>query len=330
MEAEKISVIVPCYNVAEWLPRCLDSILAQTYSNIEIIAVNDGSQDQSGELLNQYTEKYTNVRVIHQNNSGVTSARLKGVSEASGEWIGFVDGDDYIEPDMYERLYKNALKYRADISHCGYRMVFYDGRVHYFHNTNHIEKQDKITGLKELLSGAKIEPGLCNKLYSKNLFHNLLHDDLMPMDIKINEDLLMNYYLFAEAETSVFDDWCPYHYIVRNTSVSRSKLNENKLFDPIKVRKIILEDAYTSIHDEAKKGYINSCLNACNAIIKTDTNEYNKEYAKIKDMLVLEKEHLSLLGNKRKYMAMGAIYTPKLYNCLYRVYTKYFQKNVYE
>ena len=116
---ELISVIVPVYNIAEDLPNCLDSILAQTYPNVEIVAVDDGSSDQSGEILDRYAETYPNIRVIHKENGGVTSARLRGVREAEGEWIGFVDGDDVIETDMYERLKNNAVKYDAQISHCG-------------------------------------------------------------------------------------------------------------------------------------------------------------------------------------------------------------------
>ena len=98
--ADLISVIVPVYNVAADLPRCLNSILAQTYPEIEIVAVDDGSPDNSGKILDQYAKQHNNLRVIHKENGGVTSARLRGLQEARGEWIGFVDGDDEIEPDM--------------------------------------------------------------------------------------------------------------------------------------------------------------------------------------------------------------------------------------
>lgn len=330
MESPKISVIVPCYNIAEYIPRCLDSILAQTYTNIEIIAVNDGSHDMSGAVLDEYAAKYSNIKVIHQKNFGVTTARLNGVRQSSGEWIGFVDGDDYIEPDMYERLYHNAVSHRAEISHCGYRMIFQDGRVHYFYNTYLLAKQDKITGLKELLSGSRIEPGLWNKLFHKTLFHSLLHDNIMDTSIKIHEDMLMNFYLFSKAENSVFDDWCPYHYIVRSTSASRAKLNEHKIYDPIKVRKIILENASEQLLEEAHKGYINSCLNTCNTILINGADLFREEYIEIKNMLLAEKKNYDLLGKKRKFMALGAVYAPKLYGFLYRIYSRCFQKKVYD
>ena len=106
----QISVIVPVYNVAADLPRCLDSILAQSYPHVEIIAVDDGSTDESGAILDAFANRYPSIRVIHKENGGVTSARLRGIEEATGEWIGFVDGDDMIEPDMYQRLLDNAKK----------------------------------------------------------------------------------------------------------------------------------------------------------------------------------------------------------------------------
>ena len=117
----KISVIVPAYNNAPWLPNTLDSILAQTYKNLEVIVVDDGSSDDTPAVLRCYEEKDSRIRIIRKTNGGVTSARLLGVAESTGDWIGFVDGDDYIEPQMYARLMENAVTYRADISHCGQR-----------------------------------------------------------------------------------------------------------------------------------------------------------------------------------------------------------------
>jgi glycosyltransferase involved in cell wall biosynthesis len=171
----------------------------------------------------------------------VTAARLTGIREASGDWIGFVDGDDYIEPDMYERLLKNARRYQADISHCGYQMVF-PSRTDYYYNTGHLVCQDTQKGIRNLLEGKFIEPGLCNKLFRRSLFNEILDNDLMDLTIKNNEDLLMNYYLFSGSDKSVYEDFCPYHYMVRAGSAATSPLNENKLRDPLKVLNIISKD----------------------------------------------------------------------------------------
>lgn len=323
--ADLISVIVPVYNVADDLPRCLDSILTQNYTSIEIIAVDDGSTDLSGKVLDEYAQMHSNIRVIHKENGGVTSARLRGVAEASGEWIGFVDGDDEIELDMYERLLRNALEYDAEISHCGYQMIFADGRVNYFHNTGILEKQDKITALRELLSGERVEPGLCNKLFHKSLFAGLS----MPTDIKINEDLLMNYYLFSNAKQTVFDDWCPYHYIVRSTSASRAKLNPYKIYDPIKVKEIIRQSAPAELHEAAQQAYISTCINTYHTLLTAGAG-YRDDLRKVHELLTQEADDFFLLGRKRRLMASMIVHTSVLYRPIYAVYSRFFQKRVYD
>ena len=328
MQNELISIIVPVFNLENELPRCLDSILAQSYQNIEVVVVDDGSSDNSADVMRQYAEKDSRIKPVFQENGGATSARLHGVREASGQWIGFVDGDDEIEPDMYERLLKNAVAYHADISHCGYQMCFVDGRIHYFHNTSLLAQQDKITALKELLSGSKIEPGLCNKLFHKTLLHSLLHGEAVPLDIKINEDLLMNYRLFSAAEQTVFEDWCPYHYIVRSASASRAKLNPHKIYDPIKVKEIIRQSAPTELHDAAQQAYINTCINTYHTLLMEGT-EYKDDLRKVHDLLVKEANAFSLLGRKRQMMASMIAYTPALYRPIYTVYSRFFQKKNY-
>ncbi len=235
-----ISIIIPAYNIEQYLPSTLDSVLAQTYENIEIVVVNDGSQDGTGKILDRYAAQDSRVRAIHKENGGVTSARLRGVAEATGAWIGFVDGDDLIEPNMYEQLLENARKYSADISHCGYQMVF-PSRVDYYYNTGKLVEQDHDAGLRDLISGGLVEPGLWNKLYRRTLFEGLT--EKMDFSIKTNEDVLMNYWLFMESQKSVFEDVCPYHYVLRPGSAATSKLNGHKLRDPLKVTKAIHADA---------------------------------------------------------------------------------------
>ena len=234
----KISLIVPTYNIENEITRCVESILGQTYHNIEIILVNDGSTDGTLNVLQELSQRDSRIRVINNSNEGVTRARLDGVKAATGDWIGFVDGDDYVEPMMFETLLENAYQYDADISHCGYQMVF-PSRVDYYYNTGRVVQQDHITGLKDLLIGAFIEPGLCNKLFKRDLFKKIIESNAMNLEIRNNEDLLMNFYLFREAKRSVFIDRCFYHYIVRPCSAATGTMNEHKLSDPIKVRRII-------------------------------------------------------------------------------------------
>ena len=235
-----ISIIVPAYNVEPYIAKTLDSILAQTYQNIEVLVVNDGSQDGTGALIDAYAKKDTRIKGIHQENGGVTSARLRGLAEATGSYIGFVDGDDYIEPRMYHRLMDHLTTYGADISHCGYQMVFPNGRVDYYYNTEKLHLQEDRDGCSDLLEGAFIEPGLVNKLYRKELFTGL--ESWMDPSIRINEDLLMNFYLFRQAKRCVFEDVCPYHYVLRKGSAATSKFNEHKLKDPLRVQRRLYEE----------------------------------------------------------------------------------------
>ena len=324
----KVSVIVPVYNLQRELKCCVESIIAQTHRDLEIILIDDGSTDDSRRIIGELAENDERIIPLYKDNGGVTAARLEGVRRASGEWIGFVDGDDIIDPEMYERLLGNAIKYEAEISHCGCQMCFADGRVNYFHNTNVLEKQDKVTALRELLSGERIEPGLWNKLFHKSLFHSLLHDEMMPADIRINEDLLMNYYLFSNARQTVFHDWCPYHYIVRSTSASRAKLNDHRIYDPIRVKEMIRQHATEDIQDDAQRAYVNTCINTYHALMFAGA-EYRDDLLKVREMLKDEKESFYLLGKKRALMARMIIHDPLVYKLIYGIYCRYFQENVY-
>lgn len=237
---DKISIIIPAYNIQNYLGGTLDSVLAQTYENLEIIVVNDGSKDNTGKILDNYAAKDRRIKAIHQKNGGVTSARLRGVEEASGTYIGFVDGDDYVEPQMFARLMENVREFDADISHCGYQMVFPSGRIDYYYNTGKLVHQEGKQGCTDLLSGRFVEPGLVNKLYRRKLFAGL--DSWMDKSIKINEDLLMNFYLFRQAKKSIFEDVCPYHYVLRQGSATTAQLNAHKLKDPLSVLHILQKE----------------------------------------------------------------------------------------
>lgn len=325
-----ISIVVPAYNIEAYLPRCLDSIMSQTYQNIEIVLVDDGSKDMSGQIADDYSARYPGkFQVFHLENGGVTRARLTGIAAANGEWIGFVDGDDVIEADMYRRLLKNALQYGADISHCGYQTIVNEGeRVHYFYNTGRLVHQDRITGLKDLLSGAYVEPGLWNKLFRKTLFQSLLQTGGCDTSVKINEDLLMNYFLFKAADSAVYEDFCPYHYLVRSTSVTRSEFKAYKVLDPVKVRKRILEDAEPEIKDIAWEKFIQACARAYSVLLfQRECKEKCKE---IKNLLIESRNKWKLLSRKERWKLKGLLYTPVIYKCIYSFYETTFQRKIYE
>ena len=325
-----ISVIVPAFNVESTIIRTLDSILAQTYPEIEVIVVDDGSGDETGRVIDNYVSQHKRFMAIHTKNQGVTVARLTGVAQASGEWIGFVDGDDEIEPDMYELLLKNAERYGADISHCGYQMIFADGRISFFHNTGCLVQQDRTTGLKDLLDGSMVEPGLCNKLFRKTLFQSLLHTTVMDRSIKINEDLLTNYILFSKANMSVFQDICKYHYLVRSTSASRASLNQHKIFDPIRVKQLILDMKINGMTEAAKKAYIGTCVNVYNSLVVDKSSQFAREQKMVWNLVKEHKTWIPLLSRKQQILARLILYWPTGYKPIYRFYAKYLLKSCYE
>lgn len=328
MKSDKITVVVPVYNLEESISRSVESICNQTYDNLEIIIVDDGSTDGSRDVIERLAGKDERIIPLFKKNGGVTSARLAGVRAATGDWIGFVDGDDEIEPDMYEFLIRNAVDSQAQISHCGYQMIFPDGRVNYFHNTALRVEHDKITALKELLSGSRIEPGLCNKLFHKTLFHSLLHDGVMDTTIKINEDLLMNFIVFSEANKSVFEDRCPYHYIVRYSSASRQSLNQYQIYDPIKVKQYIVDHAAEELQGSAKAAYLATCINVYNTLT-CDGGNRTEDKKKIRQMIKKRWMWRRFLSPKMRVLGILICYFSVLYPVIYRTYAENFQVRKY-
>ena len=326
---ELISVIVPAYNVGPYLPNCLDSILAQSYQNIEIVIVDDGATDDSASIACAYHEKWPEkVCFLHTENRGVTSARLIGVQAAHGAWIGFVDGDDEIEEDMYERLYRNAVQYNAEISHCGYKTIVNGGeRIHEFYNTGRLVQQNRIEGLKGLL-GDFFEPGLWNKLFRADLLRVMIQCGEMDLSVKYNEDLLMNFYLFRMAECSVYEDFCGYHYLARSSSVTRSQFLAQKMLDHVKVRKQILEQVDSELEDLMWGDYLKACVNAYGAFSCREGEEVNA--ATMKTILLDNRDKWHLMSKADQIKLKGRLFFPGVFNRLYRIYVRYIRKNKYE
>lgn len=318
-----ISIIIPCYNIGSYIEKTLDSVFAQEYSNIEVIAVDDGSKDNTGAVLDEYSEKEPRLRVIHKENGGVTRARLTGVEAANGKYIGFVDGDDLIDSDMYSRLYSNIRQYNADISHCGYRMLE-NGSETFFYNTGKIVEQDRSNGLCDLLNGTFVEPGLWNKLFRRELFVCLLNENKMDFTVRENEDLLMNYYLFNASLCSVYEDFCPYVYLIRDTSCSHGGVKLHILNDPVHVGEILLSETKNneSVYKAAAGYYVTKLIKvatfdcAGNPAFIVDARDPAR-----KKLRGFVKEYLTLCNNpKRKILAFMAAYCPNLYCRLHKIY----------
>lgn len=321
----KISLIVPCYNIRKYLPRCIESILAQTYKNLEIILISDGSTDGTDEVIREYAKKDSRIIPIFKQNSGVSDTRNRGLDIATGDYIGFVDGDDYIEPEMYETLLKNAIENNADISHCGYQMVF-PSRVDYYYNTGKKVIQDNMKGIRDIIVGDYVEPSPCIKIYRKNIVNNLR----MPINIKINEDVLFNFYAFVNSKKSVYEDLPFYHYILRKGSAATSKINQNKLFDPVRVRKEIFEYSLKNLDNEiqsvAYSSYLNSIINLYRVVSNSKLKEYKEESFILKAQ-IKEIKGKFMLSKRIKTERFLFFHCTGLLMFTYKIYDKLLSKN---
>lgn len=207
MKKEKISVIVPIYNVEKLLCRCIDSIRNQTYRNLEIILVDDGSLDKCGDICEDYVEKDSRIRVIHKYNGGLSDARNIGIEFASGKYICFVDSDDWLDLDMIELLYKVCIDRQADIVECSYRNIYRDYIQEETRCTAEITEADSIFALEGMLDWKYFKPVAWNKLYKRSVIGDIRY----PVG-KIHEDEFTTYKYFYNAKKLVYVDVSKYNY----------------------------------------------------------------------------------------------------------------------
>ncbi len=223
---ELISVIIPVYNMQSYLSDCLNSVINQTYNNLEIIIIDDGSTDGSSEICDEYAQNDKRVCVIHQSNSGLVNARKKGLEIASGKYVGFVDSDDWIDPEMYEYLYSKMLETKAQIVTSG-RYVETGESKELADNIRpglYHPQKDKYF-LKHMIFGERkviwgITPNFWNKLFLKDIL--VKWENLVDPAITYGEDDACVYPCMAFADSVFVSDRCFYHYRLRNSSMSNS------------------------------------------------------------------------------------------------------------
>lgn len=218
-----ISIIVPIYNSAAFLPKCLDSILNQTYQNIEILLIDDGSSDNSREICNRYAKKDTRITVVHKKHEGVSAARNSGLKIAVGDWIGFVDSDDFIEPDMYSYLLSLAQDNQAEIAQCG---VFYENGEEI---TDHIASNSLFVGEPNHLP-QKVWLYFENSNYCKLYQKSIVMDVLFDTDYCVGEDLLFNMMVLKKAKRIALGNQAKYHYLQHPDSLCHGQPTRKKLY----------------------------------------------------------------------------------------------------
>ena len=237
-----ISVIVPVYNVEKYLGKCIDSIINQTYRNIEIILVDDGSTDSSGEICDSYARQHKNVTTYHQTNGGLSSARNYGIERARGEYIGFVDSDDYIEPNMYEVLLQLLQSNNAEMSMCALYDVF-DGKIRKIHKDIEIITVDREEAIKMVLEADVVSVTAVNKLYKRELFSTVRY----PVGKTIEDGFVIVDLLSGCNRVAISSEQL-YYYVHRQASITTAAFSEKNM-DAI--------ECYERIYDIVKNDYPN-------------------------------------------------------------------------
>lgn len=315
-----ISVVVSAYNAERTIKRCLDSILSQTYSNLEVLLINDGSKDSTEDICLKIAENDNRLKVITIPNGGVSHARNLGIEKSIGELITFVDADDYIDADMYQTLTDTMEEYNAPIVHCSYKNVDENENVLSVVGDNgKVIVQDHNEAMSCLIQGRLFIGGLCNKLYEISLFDNIRLDE----NIKFNEDILANIYLFDLVDKSVYIDKPFYNYVAVESSSTHSAnavksasqcLYVSRKICDVSKNKVYERDAYCRIAD--------NLMNLYRAyIFSKDKNYKNKKEKTMKE--IKEYKSRGFYNNKRdKILYLLYRYVPYLFKFAFSFYDK--------
>lgn len=249
----ELSIIIPVYNVEPYLHRCLDSVVNQTHRDLEIILVDDGSPDNCGAICDEYAQRDPRIVVIHKENGGVSSARNAGLERATGEWIGWVDPDDWIETDMYEYMLENARRYDADIVVCGHYKV-YEDRLEPS-GWHEVQLLDNEQGMKVLLENDTLQSYCCDKLWRRELWKGLV----FPTGHTF-EDMRVVPRVFRRAHRTVCLPEFKYFYYRHSESIVADQSLQNRLENYTAVRSRYEE--WSEAYPQQKDALIDQCVDS--------------------------------------------------------------------
>lgn len=239
MNLPLISVIVPIYKVEAYLCKCVDSLLSQTYTNLEVFLVDDGSPDNCGKICDEYATRDDRIKVIHKKNGGLSDARNVAIDVATGEWIIFVDSDDFVSNDYVETLYGLVDKYKCKVGVAWLR-TFYEGSDVDISQPTYFEKVfDKMDGIKKMFYQELFDNAAWCKIYHRSLFETGIR---YPFGL-IYEDLPTTYLLFLQADKIAYCNRIIYNYLLRANSIEGQPFKQNKLESALKILEMIQEHA---------------------------------------------------------------------------------------
>jgi len=322
MKEELISIIIPVYNVENYLRKCLDSVICQTYKKLEIIVVNDGSKDDSLSIIKEYKKKDDRLFIIDKENGGLSSARNAGMEKASGKYLFFLDSDDFIELDMIETLYNDIKRTGKQIA-IGNRYYYYeDGTKKIrFDESLGILEFDKITSIEKLVNLTHFDMSAWGKLYDANLFKDIV----FPIG-KLSEDYYIMYLIFSRSNGVVYNSK-PMLYYLQQRKGSITK-NSKLILDYIYAAKEQMEYIninYPKIANDAKSAYCLSYFTVYNKVISNGGKVEKKFIIEMKDntkkfkKYVYSNKHIS---KSKKLQLFIFLHLRIFYNFILKVYKK--------
>lgn len=319
--SEKVSIIIPIYNVENWLDECIDSVVGQTYKNLEIILVDDGSTDKSGRICDEWKEKDGRISVVHKKNGGLSSARNAGLDIFTGMYVTFLDSDDYIELNTIEEMLKCMKEQEADIVSCAMNKII-NGEIVQSRDIN----EERTYLQKDLLDGFYYyRDGLCgsvcDKLFKADFFESLRFPEGLN-----SEDYYVLFNIYLRTKKMFYNNQCFYNYRIRENSICTTYEITEHSFDKIKISdkiKQLTEKEIPERIDDAKAYQVISRFYVYCEIIPRKYNrkeklEWKRDLTKYKKFVMKNKK----IERKFKIKYLSLICCPKLYGMLEKVYYK--------
>lgn len=304
-----ISVIVPIYKVEKYLNKCVDSIINQTYKNLEIILVDDGSPDNCPDICDDYANKDSRIKVVHKVNGGLSDARNAGMAVATGEYVSFIDSDDYISEGFINELYSAIKAENSDIAECTIVKVYEDEQIPEINDSNCVNSFEPQQALSKLMFEDGFHQHVWNKLYKSDITL-----DIPFRKGKLNEDEFWTYQVFGRAKKATIVDKTMYFYLQRAGSIMGNSFNMRRL-DALEAkaeRQEYIEKNFPELTTQAKINLFGSCIFSCQSVMKF-MNGKEKRLAKskiksyVKKCKITLKEANTLEGNNRFWFSFASL-----------------------
>lgn len=315
-----ISVVIPVYNVEEYIERCVDSVISQTYKNIEIILVDDGSPDNCPKICDDYAKKDKRVKVIHKKNGGLSDARNAGINIAKGKYISFIDSDDYVEKEYIKVLYETLIKYNADMSISSHEAIYDNGTI-IDNSTNEEEVFTPEIIFKRILYSDGIDLSAWAKLYKIELFSDIKY----PVG-RIFEDAATTYKLIDKSQIIAVKSVPTYKYMIRSNSISNCSFSPKKMDLIISTKEMCdyIKKNYPALSPACDRRLAYAYLSTLSQLANTNDN-YPKEKQEILDYIKLNGKELlkdKSVPKRDKLAIISLKFGYKFYKFSWTIYKK--------